>query len=538
VDGIRFDMTFWPVVCYCAHCQARFKDETGQNLPRTIDWSNPDWLSFQHKREEWLVDFAQLATRTVKRLRPEVSVEHQSSTFLLDWQLGVTDKLAECCDFLQGDFYGDQLQGSIARKLLYNLTPNQPFGFETSVVAGSLDNHTGIKSRELMSAKAHAAVSGGGAMVFIDGIDPVGTLNPSVYERIGSVFAETMRYDECQGGALCQDVAVYASLISKFDPADNGKPPNDATLSRRSPHVDGVVNACRALISAHIPFGVITRHNLAQLGNHKILVLPNVLLMDAEEAGALREFVGMGGCLYASKYTSLVTPDGRRQPDFQLADLFGASYRGEVAEQVTFVAPTDGAQGALGPFSAKYPLGLSGSQLRLAVRPETQVLGSLVLPYTDPRDIDRFASIHSNPPGIATGEPAVVMHRFGKGQVIYAAGEVESALTPGLLAGLLNLFGVPFSLEAEAPACVEVTLFDDQQRGRYVINLLNFQRELPNIPIDGIRLRLRLAGRRPGRLSLLPDGEDLGYVREGNVVELDAPRLDTFLMLALSYDEE
>ena len=54
---------------------------------------------------------------TGRQFKPEVSVEHQSSTFPLNWQFGVTASLAHQNDFLQGDFYGDSLQGSFVRKL-------------------------------------------------------------------------------------------------------------------------------------------------------------------------------------------------------------------------------------------------------------------------------------------------------------------------------------------------------------------------------------------------------------------------------------
>jgi uncharacterized lipoprotein YddW (UPF0748 family) len=32
-EGIRFDMTFWPWLCYCEHCRKRFADEVGSRIP-------------------------------------------------------------------------------------------------------------------------------------------------------------------------------------------------------------------------------------------------------------------------------------------------------------------------------------------------------------------------------------------------------------------------------------------------------------------------------------------------------------------------
>ena len=57
------------------------------------------------------------------------------------------------------------------------------------------------------------------------------------------------------------------------------------------------------------------------------------------------------------------------------------------------------------------------------------------------------------------------------------------------------------TVEADAHPAVEVTMFHQPERGRDVLCLLNFQKELPNIPIEGIQLRLRLPGqpaRSPG----------------------------------------
>jgi putative glycosyl hydrolase-like family 6 (GHL6) protein len=175
-EGIRFDMTFWPAVCYCSHCHKRFETEVGGELPKVIHWEDPRWVSFQRKREAWLVEFANSLTQKVKSLKPKASVEHQASTYTHSWRLGVTEILSRSNTFLQGDFYGDASQGSFVRKLFYNLSENLPYGFETSVMV-SLQNHTAKKSKELLRTKAYACLADSGAFIFIDAIDPIGTLN-------------------------------------------------------------------------------------------------------------------------------------------------------------------------------------------------------------------------------------------------------------------------------------------------------------------------------------------------------------------------
>ena len=542
IDGIRFDMTLWPAVCYCANCQARFFKETGRGLPITIDWSDAAWVSFQRKREEWLVDFVEIATRAARQARPGVSVEHQSSTYLYDWQLGVTEALASQGDFLQGDFYGGVLQGIVVRKLLYNLTENPLYGFETSICA-FLEQHTTLKPVELLSAKAHAAIADNGAMVFIDGIDPVGTLNPLVYQKLGQVFEKTKAYDPYRGGSMQQDVGVYLSTISKFDPADNGKAPNDPTLTERFPkikhlpHIDSLTNACQSLVSNHIPFGVITRKDLNRLAGYKIIILPNILMMTEEEAEAFRNFVANGGCLYACRITSLVDQLGFKQRNFLLGDVFGVTYLGETVEQYSYVRPCDNWEHLLPDYSEKYPLGLWENQILVRANDDAQILAKITLPSSDPRETNRFYSLHSNPPGIPTEHPAIVMNRFGNGKAIYATAALENAVVQGVLIHLLQLFQVPFKFEADAPASVEVTLFHQIDEKRYVINLLNNQEELPVIPVRGIQVRLRLEGIRPDRLVSIPDGAEFAFQQQDGLIEFGVPELQEFRMFLLEYQE-
>lgn len=539
VDGVRFDMTFWPAVCYCPHCRARFAAETGGELPETVNWHDPAWTRFQRRREAWLTDFAAHLTGAVRAANPGVSVEHQSSVYAFNWRFGVTADLAEHSDFLQGDFYGDRLQGSVARKLFHNLSRGLPCGFETCVSV-DLGNYTVLKSEALLNAKAAAALADGCAFVFIDSLDPVGTLNRAAYERMGRVFEQVSGYQACvaeEGGSaeLAQDVAVYLSTESKCDFGDNGKPASGgAWSSGQGPHLDALVSACRTLQESHVPFGVITRRDLDRLARHQVIILPNVLMMSHEEAEAFRQYVRGGGKLYASRWTSLVTSDGERQPDFMLADVLGVSWQGETEEGFTYMAPVPGHEGLFEGYDALHPPGLTMPQMLLRAHEGATVLSTLTLPYTNPADPERFASIHNNPPGRATQSPSLVLNRFSAGQALYAAGDLESMdAHREVFLRLVRLLAGPFSFEVEAPGCVEVTALRQPARGRILLSLVNFQKDLPNLPVHGIRVKLRPGDAKPGRLVLLPEGTEWPFTLEGDAVCFTAPVLETLLMFGL-----
>lgn len=535
-EGIFFDMTFWPTVCYCKACQERFLKEAGKELPRMINWEDPNWVLFQRKREEWLSEFAHLTTNKVKSINPKISVEHQFSTCVADWSFGVTSEIAKASDYCGGDFYGGSLQESFICKLYYNLTNNQPFEFMTSRCI-NLRDHTTTKSKELLEAQAYSSLANSGAFLFIDAIDPVGTLNRRIYETMGEIFSKVKDYERYIGGELCQDVGVYFSFESKFDLKDNGK--NVLESSRKQPHLDSALNTVKSLIENHIPFGIITKKNLPELSKYKAVILPNVLMMDVEEANAFRDYVASGGRLYASYYTSLLDKDGNKGKDFMLSDVFGVSYIGETKEEVTYISPYREISGIFDDITSDYPLTLFNSQMKVKPINKEEVIAVIKLPYTDPSDPSRFVSIHSNPPGVNTEYPSLIKRKFGKGEVVWSAGPlemVEQEVHRALFIRLIkSLIGDDLSLEVDAPKSVEVTMFHQEEDKRYIVNLLNFQQELPNIPVFDISLKIKANGKLFSRVLILPEEMPLPYEMKQDKLEIRIHRLDTFLMLGVYY---
>lgn len=534
IDGIRFDMTFWPGVCYCDHCQARFAKEVGGDMPRTVNWLDEKWMAFVRQREIWLAEFAASATRAARENRPGVTVEHQSSTLPGPWRFGAGRKLIEQMDFLQGDFYGDSWQGSFVRKLLEELTPNRPFGFETSFSI-ELADHTAMKSEPLIEAKASAAVSDAAAFIFIDAIDPIGTLNPRVYERMGKVFDSLMPLYAEIGGERVRDVAIYHSLESKFDFAANGKPV-DSPEALTDAHTLAAVAAARRVIQAHLPLGIVARKSLPQFEGVKLLILPQVCVMDDEEIEAIRAWVRGGGNLLATGWTSLVEPSGRQRPDFGLADVYGVKLKKPSwTPWPHYIAPTAAGQDLFSPFSAKYPAFAKTIGLEVEAAPGAQVLATTTLPWPT-EDPTRFSSIHSNPPWRPTERPEIVRHAFGKGQVVYAASPIETMdvlehVTKGLITSLVP--GATF--EVRAPSSVEATMFHQPDRRRYLLSLINFQKDLPNIPVAGIEVGVRFPRGETRRVTELRSGAAQSVRREGDKTTWTAPMLETLAVFAIEY---
>ena len=522
-DALFLDMIFWPLICGCDHCRERFRNEAGADIPATVDWTSPDWCRFQAARERWAFEFTRDLMAKAKSIRPHLGLTHNLAPALANWVLAQPLSASIHDTFVAGDLYGDRIEQLVVSKMLLHLSETRPAEFMTSVCV-DLSDHVRLKEEERMRAQAMAATAMSSAFLFIDAIDPIGTVNPEKYARVGRVFAATARYEPFLGGDPIEDVAVYFSGHSQMDFAENGTPVGAVlTSSRKYPHLDAVRGACRALQRAHIPFGVITRRQLDAIRRFRAIVLPNVLRMDREEIEAFCAYVKAGGMLYASRYTSLVEESGARHRDFMLADVFGASCDSEERGAFAYLTPADDAL-------AKWIAPQRHVSCRIAkdpIRPVSPLCGvprlrngsgralaTLTIPYGYPSrgsvNDHQWASIHSSPPWEDLTVPAIVSNEFGVGRAIYSAasieaidGEAETALFVGLIGSLLD---GRFSHGAVAHPSVWMTAFDQRDHHRVMASFLNYQEELPPAPVP-VRFWLRPpAGKRFQRLQLAPDG--------------------------------
>ncbi len=327
-EGVFFDMTFWPLPCYCPACSERHQRELGGPIPRVVDWNDRGWRAFQQKREDWLVEFGALATAAVRRHKPGASVNHQFSLAAAPWIQGVTERHRDFCDYLGGDFYEDFDHQAFFCKLFRTISPSLPYEFHTSRCT-NLGDHTTMKSMDELRIMNALTFTHQGATLFIDAIDPFGTMNPAVYERFGRVFEDTIPLEPFLGGEAREDVAVYYSMDSKMDTREKPSPVTDS-LSSSMPHREAAKQAVATLGRAHVPCGVIGKCSLGRLDRYRVLVLPNLQVISPREAAAISDWVHAGGALYASGLAAAGA----------LGDVLGVRPEGWFPERVSYMAPT------------------------------------------------------------------------------------------------------------------------------------------------------------------------------------------------------
>lgn len=544
-DAFFFDMVFWTDICGCDHCRRRYRDEEGAEFPDTIDWFSTDWCRFQRARERWLAWSFRELKQQVRRFRDIPVFFNAAANVPAGWQRGISDELVDLADVLSGDYHGGHEGLYAYGHLLAGRTPT------VMQYMNAFSSYVGSKSflksteEQLVHHGYPAAVLGGQYMA-IDAIEVDGSANDPAYDRLAGVFSALEPFASPLGRKPIADIAVYWSFPSLVDFRENGTRLAEYPIGygATKPHRDAVFGACSAL-RTRFPVSVITRADLGHLDRYPVVVLPNVLRMDAEERDAIRAYVAAGGRVFASGSTSLVDVDGTKGDDFGLADVFGCHFEGPETAPVCYVDPTDaGLRRVIDP-RTHVPYGrddrhgihprFPGTAVRVRADADAIVRATVTLPYADglgTRDDQAWASIHASPPWQPTDRPAIVEHRYGKGTVIYCAGDLEVTASPdnegthALFVELItSLLPRAPRYELECDPGVWAAAFDDPDEHRMRLNLSNQPDQLPARPVPRIRFRLTPpAGRSFTSLGHRPedgtvvhriedDGSILGEVR-------------------------
>ncbi len=548
VDGIFIDMVFWPIVCVCPHCRAKFRRETGMEIPHIVNWSDPAWIAFQQARERWMVEFVDDMRQHVKSERPEISVTYQFSPVLFGWRTAQCPGIAAACEYASGDFYGGRYQASIVTKVLSAFSRNVPFEFMTSRCVNLWD-HTSTKSDEELLCHAALTLANGGACFFIDAINPDGTLCPEVYDKLGRVNAAVRPFLTAvrdMKASLLADVGLYFSMPSHIDPRDNGTDMKLASGGRSNMLPPGDIQTIKETIGtsvilgrANIPYKIITSDR-PDLHGLRTLIVNNAMNMTTAEVDSIQQFVYDGGTLVATGCSSLNLTDGTSSGDFQLADVFGVTYTGKMSKWTNYLAyhgEPDTVPDGTATGNLQYVLSDMPSPMVKATT--ATVLGQVSEPLFNPGDAAQYASVHSNPPGAVSEYAGLTVNSYGQGRCVYLYSSLfalqnESQQSFGM--DMMHRYAASELLVAcDAPRCVEVTVLQSADTNGLLLCFTNYQLELPNVPVHDIHASVRLPqDRELAGCRRVSDGSVMGYVLEDGVLSVCIPVVETEEMVRIS----
>lgn len=521
VDGMFYDMTFWSSLCKCPSCRRRWTEETGYGImPEKPDWNDGVWRLYYKKRCEWMGEFAREITAYTKELLPDVSVEHNYANSVAGgWDLCSTELVNDACDYCGGDLYGSIENHSFAVKYFSAISKNGPCEYMIGRCDPDLKQHTVTKSvarleKEVLLNAAHHA-----ATLVIDAIDPRGTMDERVYGRIGGVFERQMPYERYFTGTPVYDVAVLYNTVGRY-----------VGCGERYDHKTCAVNAVRALTEEHVPVGVIPSRSSAIDARLKCIVVPytdGMDTLDGETTKRLAQYAEMGGTVYFSGNNKEL-----------LKELLGAECVGKTESVYTYVAPTKENEGYFLEFNEAYPLPFECSLPIVSLPRDTEVQAYIKLPYTLPTE-RRFASIHSNPPGVLTEHPALVMKRYGKGRVIWSAAPIEGDgryIYRRIFSQLLSWL-VPkeeLTVRAEISSKTEIVSFVGEDDMTLSAVDLSYDEER-RISAGG-KITCRVP-REPSAVQLLPGNENVPFSYVDGRVGFSVEPFDLFAMYRISFGQ-
>jgi hypothetical protein len=327
------------------------------------------------------------------------------------------------------------------------------------------------------------------------------------------------------------------------------------------------VGANRALRINHFPVATITKLQLKELSQFRVIILSQVVRMTDEEIEAFKNYVQEGGRLYASGATSALTLEGaRKDKNFGLAEVFGCSLEGIDYHRVAYVRPQiDRLKEAITPRSVvAHGAPRNGpphpTKITTRIRPvaDVQVLATLDLPYSEEpgtREDHRFSSIHASPPYRITGEPVVIRHAFGKGEVIYSCidmegdqaptmgGDIDMGATdfgPSLLFTeiIMMLLGDgPMTFRLEADLGVLAVAYDDTDNNRLQLNIANIPPLPPSRPVPLVKVALCAPrGKKIKALKQLPEEIPLKFTIDAQgVARTEVRNLEHLCVIAAEY---
>lgn len=534
IDGIFLDgPSFYYGTCYCQYCQNKFEKRYGIEMPTEEKRTDPSWEKFIDFRYDSIAEFLRDVNKSLKRHRPNAPLYMNSQPLSAGWMNGRDNRrLIKHQDILGAEggfiFYGRPIDTplwkvSATAKLLETQAKGKP------TVIFSAANHKPweypLTSSELKLLISSTVVNGANPWLGFYYKD----IEDFSYQAIKEELDFFASNKDCYTNT--SSLAKIAILWSPTTADYYGAELPEIDFMVEKPKVEEIANfqssfsgGYEALLRNQEPFDVLDEEALLQgrLNSYRMLLLPDVACMSEKIGNLIEEFVARGGALIATNQTSLYNESGLRRKDFLLADLFGCSYLRPRSISKWDLIHLESS------FSEK-----AGLKRTNIPSPAFQISiikgkGKPVAYY-----FEKTESRYGGQPNL-TDEPAIILNNYGKGKVIYLAGNwMHHYWTYRLLEYQLLLGGSYFQREKNiilqnSPSSVEITVRGKRFPKQLLIHLINYTGEMERpikaiIPIKGIKIMVRTKSIKSAKALRL--NQNLKFKREGKYFLISLPKL-------------
>jgi hypothetical protein len=290
-----------------------------------------------------------------------------------------------------------------------------------------------------------------------------------------------------------------------------------------------------AMIERHISYDVNVHKNVDKIDT-PVIFLSDVRFLEDDEVKSLTDFVNRGGTLIATQMTGTLKKAGGRVEDFALASLLGVHYAGISPYNNSYVRRANADVSEFIEYDEGYPVAVNGSATLVNKDEDVEVLGYLTLPISSSCDTELFSSAISDPPIKDTDYPAITRRKIGKGTAIYIAVPLEESKHyegRRLLAELITS-GIDRRICVDAPEWLEVTVYLDEEKNRYIVNCMNTMSGGYDADAHGVRINVK-TDKRISKAWNVTDGVAVEFKNGEGEVSFTLPCVRGYAMTELKY---
>ncbi len=553
-DSLFVDALWWGCYgdywCCCDHCKKSYRAKFGKDMPifHRLDWWGSklppsDIRQAIEWRRDTLEEISREIVAKVKAIRPNIKITLHGMTSFHDAGNDLFSRLSclRMSDFVYMENYYDEVFWAawfrgVARRPMICHTPYLQDGCS---IEPPMPRYVGDVF--------HAVASGllaQGCVTPSTGVPPSCKSNKSLLELVDQEFKEKRQYVEGASPILYAAIVYSEATRTYYGRGDREK------LSL--PNVRGAFEVMQRL-RVPVEFLADMDLDLENLKKFQVVILPNTAILTPPQVAAIHRYVKEGGAILSTYETSLYDECGERKPNFDLSDVFGLKYveMAASAPAGNCLAPRDGLlahlQDILAPFQSGKPATVNVQSLHIVAGPfvKTEATrGTTKATYTL---IDKITNVPQSQP---SSIPAVHFNNFGKGKSVYISkclfkmhtiGPEGDSTTGSVLATPFNRRGWITDLtgelldwlapnppmKAEGSPLLECTFFEQKEKGRYIVHLLNsgVAKLGTAFDLEPARILIRKDFVKPQQIySAWPERTNLKAEDRGKYLEVSVPK--------------
>lgn len=533
-------------MCYCEHCREQFHQFAGLDLPRTRDPHDPARRQYMAWRQKRLFELCHVWNATIQAVRPDACyLPNAGGGALSDLDMTVFGSIspAAIADRQSRRGLMPPWMAGMAAKEYRSTMGMKPVAGLTSV---GIDD----KNRWKDSVQDGNEIR----LWMVDGIAhnfrPTFTkFNAKPFDkRWFPVVEDVFRWHFANERYLRNErsLARVGLVYSQQTAAFYGWP--DAASRVQDP----ALGFYQSLIEARIPFEMVHDHLLdaEHVGHLRTLILPNIAALSNAQCEQISAFVRNGGGIVATLETSLYDEGGKRRSDFGLAELFGASFSGEVEgpmlNSYLNLKPD--------PKTGRYHPLLAG------LEDAGRIINGTHWVHVEARDKDMQSPLEFVPPypdlpmeevfprPTGVHDPGVFLRQVGRGRVVYFPCDIDRTFWEVLATDHSRLLrnAVVWATNETAPVEVEGKGVLDisiwRQKDSISVHLVNLTnpmmmkgpvREVIPVPRQFVRIQLPAGGPRVIKAHRLVAGGEIPFQERAGAIVMELPEIELHEVIAL-----